>query len=77
MVKKKRDKISDQIRAAIDGCGESRYRISKQTGIEQSVLSRFMAGQVGMTVETLDKLGAHLGLELVVTREGDRKGGNE
>ena len=58
--------------AAVEASGVSQYHIAQATGIEQSTLSRFMAGTGGMTVETLDKLAEYLGLEIVV--KGKAKG---
>ena len=66
---KKKTKISDQIRAAIEAADVTRYRIELETGIDKATLSRFMAGKGGMTVETLDKLGDYLGLEIVEMRK--------
>ena len=66
---KKRSKVSDQIRAAIETSGVSRYGIAMATGIDPATLSRFMGGSGGMTVETLDKLSEYLGLEIVVKRK--------
>jgi transcriptional regulator with XRE-family HTH domain len=66
---KKQAKMSDQIRDAVSSSDVSRYRIALETGIEQSTLSRFMGGTGGMTVETLDKLGEYLGLEIVFKRK--------
>lgn len=66
---KKRTKISDQIRAAIESAEVTRYRIAQETGIDEATLSRFMAKKVGMSVETLDKLGEYLGLEIVKKRK--------
>ena len=68
---KKRTKMSDQIRAAVESCGVSRYEICKQTGIQQAALSRFMAG-TGITTSTLDKLAEYLGLRIVI--DGKPKG---
>ena len=65
MKKRKKTKISDQIRAAIETSGVSRYGIAMATGIDQATLSRFMGGTGGITVETLDKLSEYLGLEIV------------
>ena len=65
MKKRKKTKISDQIRDAIESADVTRYRISVETGINEATLSRFMNGTGGMTVETLDKLGEYLGLEIV------------
>jgi len=44
----------------------SRYEIAKQTGIEQSALSRFMSGERGLSTSTLDRLGELLDLEIVM-----------
>jgi len=67
----RRLKFSEQIRRAIAESGVSRYEISKRTGIEQSVLSRFMNGRVGFTLETLDALADYLQFSL--TSKGPRK----
>src|SRR5262245_13274844 len=66
---KKRRSFSDQIRDAINNCGTTRYALAKQVGVSGSVLSRFLAGKQGMTLETLDKLAAALGLEVLATVE--------
>ena len=61
-------KLTDQIRLAIENCGESRYRISQETGIAQAVLSKFVNRKAGMTLESLNTLAAYLGLAIVVTK---------
>ncbi len=66
---KKSKKISEQIRAAIDQAGVTRYRISKDTGISESMLSKFMSGDRGLSMEYLDLLGEYLGLEIVTRRK--------
>jgi transcriptional regulator with XRE-family HTH domain len=70
---KKQRRISDQLRAAIEAAGESRYEISKQTGINQSILSRFVRGETNLDGVNIDKLAAHLGLQLVPAKQ-QRKG---
>ena len=58
--------MSDQIRQAVDDCGLSRYAISKVTGIAQSTLSRFMSGERGLPMKTLNRLADFLDLNVVV-----------
>jgi transcriptional regulator with XRE-family HTH domain len=65
MMKRKRAKLSGQIRRAVDACGLSRYRICKETGIDQGAFSRFMAGKVGLTMAHLDAVADVLGLDVV------------
>ena len=65
----KAETISDQIRAAIASSGLTRYEISKQTGIQQSNLSRFVSGQTALSTTTVDKLGKLLGLQIVVKKK--------
>ena len=67
------DKLTDQIRRAIAACGVSRYRLWKETGIDQAVLSRFMAGKAGMTLKSLDVLAAALNLRIVVGKPKRKK----
>ena len=72
----KHRKLSDQIRQAIDASAMTRYRICKELDFSESVMSRFMAGTCGLSLETLDRLGELLGLEIVVSKKGRKtKGG--
>lgn len=56
--------VTDQLRRAVEGCGQTRYAISKATGVPASVLSRFVAEGRGLRSENLDRLCAYLGLVL-------------
>lgn len=56
--------ISDQLRHAIESAGVTRYRIAKEVGVSEAALSRFMSGERGLTLSTLDGLAAYLGLTL-------------
>ncbi len=69
--------LIERIRQEIDASGKTRYRISQDTGIHQSQLSRLMSGESGITVETLEKLARYLGFELVLRsrRRRSREGG--
>ncbi len=66
--------MSEQLRKAVEDSGQSRYAISKETGIPASVLSRFVASGAGLRSQNLDKLCAHLGLTLTATAAKPRKG---
>jgi plasmid maintenance system antidote protein VapI len=57
--------ISEQLREAMLAADVSRYRIAKDIGVTEALLSRFMNGVAGLGQETIDKIGEYLGLELV------------
>lgn len=61
---KRRAKFGDQVRRAIRDSGLSLYRVSMETGISQSMLSRFMAGKMGISLDSLDKIGDLIGLKV-------------
>jgi len=61
-------KLSDEVRQAVDACGLSRYRIAKLLDVEQSLLSRFMAGKGGLSTSTLDALAELIDLHVVAGR---------
>jgi len=58
--------ILEQIREAIRASDKTRYRLSKETGIAQSQLSRLMTGQEGLSYENLEKLADALGLVIII-----------
>lgn len=66
--------VTDQLRRAVEGCGQSRYAISKATGVPASVLSRFVAGGHGLRSGNIDRLCAYLGLVLTPKASKARKG---
>jgi hypothetical protein len=57
--------LLDHLKKAV-ASGVSVYAISKATGISQPVLGRFLSGErKQIRSETIDKLAAHFGLELL------------
>jgi transcriptional regulator with XRE-family HTH domain len=74
-MKAKRISLSDEIRRVVADCGQTRYAISKATGIAESTLSRFLAGERGLPMKTLDKLAEFLDLHITTgTRRYGKKG---
>lgn len=65
MGRKTNKPISQQLREAIDASGMSRYRICKELGLPESTMSHFMAGDCGLALTTVDRLGKLLGLKIV------------
>jgi hypothetical protein len=55
--------ILEEIRKQIKKCRLSRYRISKDTGIDQAALCRIMQGK-SCNVETADELLEYFDLKL-------------
>jgi transcriptional regulator with XRE-family HTH domain len=71
---KRRLKLSDQIRRAVDASGLSRYRISKALNIAESTMSRFMSGQGGLSMDNLDALADLLDLDIKSGKHRSKKG---
>jgi DNA transposition AAA+ family ATPase len=63
--KKQRLSLSDELRQAVERSGVTRYSIWQQTGIDQGSLSKFMDGERGLGMESIDKLADLLGLHIV------------
>jgi plasmid maintenance system antidote protein VapI len=64
-MKKRRTHLEKQIRAAIKESGLTIYRLAKDSGVPQPVLSRFLNAKRGITLTTASKLAEALELELV------------
>ncbi len=55
----------DSLRHHLDTCGQTRYVVSQNTGIPQSILSRFTVGGRPLRGDNADRLAEYLGLRLV------------
>ena len=70
---KKHDTILEkQIRAEVKRRRLTIYRVAKDSGVSQPVVSRFMNKKRGITLSTASKLVKTLGLELVVKKKTKR-----
>ncbi|MFI5458034.1 MAG: helix-turn-helix domain-containing protein [Isosphaerales bacterium] len=56
--------FSEELRRATRESGMTRYAISAKTGIAQSTLCKFVQGERGLSLESIDKLMDVLGLEI-------------
>jgi len=64
----KRPKISERLRAAIEKCPDSYSELERITGVSPSIISRFVKHGSNMEINNVDRLAAHLGLELVASK---------
>jgi transcriptional regulator with XRE-family HTH domain len=66
-------KVVTGIRKAIADSGETRYAISKGSGVSQSQLSNFCRGLASLSIENLERVADYLGLEIILRRRRRRK----
>ncbi|MCA9063646.1 MAG: hypothetical protein KDA96_11325 [Planctomycetaceae bacterium] len=57
------------VRKLIRNSTESRYAMSKATGISESQLTQFMSGTKGLGNQAVDSLLSHLGYEIRVVKK--------
>ena len=65
--------LSDTIRQAIAD-SEDQKTVADNTGINKSVISRFVRGHQGISLSTADKLAAYFGYELKKKKRGSKNG---
>jgi predicted transcriptional regulator len=71
MGKKKRqpETLSQQLQRIIGESGLTRYRICKMADMDPGQMHRFLTTGRGISMETLDRIGAALRLRLLVESE--------
>ncbi len=57
--------LSNQLRAVIESRGVTAYALGRDSGVDATVISRFLSQERDIRMETADKLAAALGLRLV------------
>jgi plasmid maintenance system antidote protein VapI len=57
--------VSDQLRDAIRDCGLSVRELGKRADVDDGQIHRFLAGQRGLNLDTVDRLAATLDLRLM------------
>ena len=58
--------LPEQLMSAIERSGQTRYAISKGSGVNPSQLSRFMSGERSLSFESAEKVAGYLQLEIVL-----------
>jgi transcriptional regulator with XRE-family HTH domain len=61
--------LADQLREAMAKSGLTNYRIGKDAGVDQAVLSRFVSGERNISLEVADRICKLLGLEFAKREE--------
>ena len=69
----KRKPISEQLKGAILNADVSRYRIAKETGLTEASLSRFLNDVAGLSLDSIDKIGDYLELDITTRERKPRK----
>ena len=75
MAKRRSKLLTDQLRKAIDDSGLTRYRIAKETGINEAALGKFYHGERGLSMEALNALGECLELTINMGRKPEQRKG--
>lgn len=63
--KKSEPTLTEVLRTAIQESALTRYRIAKDTGIDEAALMRFVRGETSIRLDKADRLAACLALHLV------------
>jgi transcriptional regulator with XRE-family HTH domain len=58
-------KLSDQVRKAVADSGLTQYRLSLESGLSKSILSRFLSGGKAVSSDTLDAISQVLRISTV------------
>jgi hypothetical protein len=56
--------LVEKLKDAIRQTGKPIYQISRESGVAQPILSRFMSGKRGIKLETAERLFDYLGLKI-------------
>ena len=68
----KRKPLSEQLKAAILNADVTRYRIAQETGLTEAALSRFVNGVAGLSLDSIDKIGEYLSLDITTRKQKPR-----
>jgi transcriptional regulator with XRE-family HTH domain len=64
MIDNARESLVDVLRREILSAGKSVFAVAREAHVSQPILSRFLSGKRGITLQTAERLCHSLGLEL-------------
>lgn len=62
-------RVIEELRAAIEASGLTPYELAKRSGVDRSQIYRLQQGARSVGVDTLEKLCAELGIEVVLKKK--------
>jgi transcriptional regulator with XRE-family HTH domain len=71
MIDNARESLVEVLRREILGAGKSVFAVAREAHVSQPILSRFLSGKRGITLQTAERLCHSLGLELRRTPPAD------
>ena len=73
--RKHKTDLAAEIRRAIRDSGLTPYRIATDADVDRSVMTRFVNGERGLTLDTASRICDRLGLKLRAVKRPKAKGG--
>ena len=71
--------IAEQLRVMVQEAmwkrGVQQAELARQTGLSEGQISRFLKGERGLSLESIDRMMDALGLEIVIRPRRERKDG--
>jgi transcriptional regulator with XRE-family HTH domain len=65
--------LIEQLRQAVVNSGGSQAEVSRYSGIGPAALSRFLSGQAGLSLRSIDALASALRVRLVTANEWEQR----
>ncbi len=74
MSRKRKTDLAAQLRRAIRDSGLTPYRVATDADVDRAIMTRFVNGDRGLTLDTASRICELLGLELRPALRGKAKG---
>jgi transcriptional regulator with XRE-family HTH domain len=65
--------ISERLKLAMEASGLTPYALAKASGVNASAIQRFLHGERSLKLESVDRIAAALGLDLVARVDVSKK----